>query len=60
MEAVVHTAFKLVMDVFLSLRDVRVGYSFRPVAEASAWDVATKTALLDLRYICGEEGSRKS
>jgi [protein-PII] uridylyltransferase len=53
-EALVHTAFKLVMDVFLSLRDIHVGYSFRPVAEASAWDVATKTALLDLRHICGD------
>ncbi len=53
-EAAVHTAFKLVMDVFLSLRDVHVGYSFRPVAEASSWDVATKTALLDLRYVCGD------
>jgi len=53
-EALVHTAFRLVMDVFLSLRDVRVGYSFRPIAEATACDVATKTALLDLRYICGE------
>jgi [protein-PII] uridylyltransferase len=53
-EAVVHTAFKLVMDVFLSLRDVRVGYSFRPIAEASSWDISTKTALLDLRYICGD------
>jgi [protein-PII] uridylyltransferase len=55
-EAVVHTAFKLVMDVFLSLRDVRVGYSFRPIMEASAWDVTTKTALLDLRHVCGEAG----
>jgi len=53
-EALVHTAFRLVMDVFLSLRDVHVGYSFRPVAEASAWDVPTKTALLDLRHICGD------
>jgi [protein-PII] uridylyltransferase len=53
-EALVHTAFKLVMDVFLSLRDVHVGYAFRPIAEASAWDVATKTALLDLRHICGD------
>jgi [protein-PII] uridylyltransferase len=53
-EALVHTAFKLVMDVFLSLRDVRVGYSFRPISEASAWDVSTKTALLDLRHICGD------
>jgi [protein-PII] uridylyltransferase len=53
-EALVHTAFKLVMDAFLSLRDVRVGYAFRPIAEASAWDVPTKTALLDLRYICGD------
>lgn len=53
-EAVVHTAFKLVMDVFLSLRDVRVGYSFRPIAEANAWDVSTKTALLDMRHICGD------
>lgn len=53
-EALVHTAFKLVMDVFLSSRDVRVGYSFRPIAEASAWDLPTKTALLDLRYVCGD------
>jgi [protein-PII] uridylyltransferase len=53
-EAVVHTAFKLVMDVFLSLRDVHVGYSFRPIAEATAWDVTTRTALLDIRHICGE------
>jgi [protein-PII] uridylyltransferase len=55
-EAVVHTAFKLVMDVFLSLRDVHVGYSFRPIAEATAWDVVTKTSLLDLRPICGDPG----
>jgi [protein-PII] uridylyltransferase len=53
-EALVHTAFKLVMDVFLSLRDVHVGYSFRPIAEANAWDVKTKTSLLDLRPICGD------
>ncbi len=53
-EALVHTAFRLVMDVFLSLRDVHVGYSFRPLAEASAWDVQTKTALFDLRPICGD------
>ncbi|MBN1567349.1 MAG: HD domain-containing protein [Acidobacteria bacterium] len=53
-EALVHTAFKLVMDVFLSLRDVRVGYSFRPVAEANAWDLRTKTSLLDLRPVCGD------
>jgi [protein-PII] uridylyltransferase len=54
-EALVHRAFKLVMDVFLSLREVRVGYSFRPIAEANAWDVATQTALLDLRPICGDQ-----
>ncbi len=53
-EAVVHTAFKLVMDVFLSLRDIQVGYSFRPVSEASTWDVSVKTSLLDLRPVCGE------
>jgi [protein-PII] uridylyltransferase len=53
-EALVHTAFKLVMDVCLSLRDIHVGYSFRPIAEANAWDVATKTALLDLRHVCGD------
>lgn len=53
-EAVVHTAFKLVMDVFLSLKEIQVGYSFRPVAEASAWDVSVKTSLLDLRPICGD------
>jgi [protein-PII] uridylyltransferase len=46
-EALVHTAFKLIMDVFLSLRDIRVGYSFRPIADATAWDIETKTSLLD-------------
>ncbi len=55
-EALVHTAFRLVMDVFLSLREIRVGYAFRPVAEAGSWDVPTRTALLDLRHICGAPG----
>ncbi len=54
-EAAVHTAFKLVMDIFLSFREVRVGYAFRPVAEASTWDLKTKTALLDTRHLCGEQ-----
>jgi [protein-PII] uridylyltransferase len=53
-EALIHTAFKLVMDSFLSLKDIHVGYAFRPISEANAWDVATKTALLDLRYVCGD------
>ena len=52
-EAVVHSAFRLVMDVFLSLKDIRVGYSFRPLNEASSWSVPIRTALLDLRFICG-------
>lgn len=52
-EAAVHTAFRLVMDVFLSLREVHVGYAFRPVVEAGSWDVPTRTALLDLRPVCG-------
>ena len=34
-EAAVHMAFRLVMDVFLSFREVRVGYSYRPVSEVS-------------------------
>jgi [protein-PII] uridylyltransferase len=55
-EAVVHMAFKLVMDVFLSFREVRVGYSYRPVAEASTWDLATRTALIDMRHLCGDPG----
>jgi [protein-PII] uridylyltransferase len=53
-EAAVHVAFKLVMDVFLSLREIRVGYSYRPVEEASTWDLPTRTALLDARHVCGE------
>ncbi len=52
-EAIVHSAFKLVMDVFLSFREIRVGYSYRPVSEAATWDLATKTALLDARHLCG-------
>ncbi len=53
-ESAVHTAFRLVMDVFLSFREVRVGYSYRPVTEAPTWDLKTKTALLDSRHLCGE------
>lgn len=53
-EALIHTAFKLVMDVFLSLRDIHVGYAFRPLSDAGTWDVPTKTSLLDLRLICGD------
>jgi [protein-PII] uridylyltransferase len=53
-EAAVHVAFKLVMDVFLSFRDIRVGYSYRPVAELSTWDLVTLTSLLDSRHICGD------
>jgi len=53
-EAAVHMAFRLVMDVFLSFREVRVGYSYRPVSEVSTWDLGTKTALLDARHLCGE------
>lgn len=53
-EALIHRAFKMVMDVFLSLRDIHVGYAFRPIAEANAWDITTKTALLDMRHVCGE------
>jgi [protein-PII] uridylyltransferase len=53
-EAAVHMAFRLVMDVFLSFREVRVGYSYRPVSEVSTWDLATKTSLLDARHLCGD------
>jgi [protein-PII] uridylyltransferase len=53
-EAVVHMAFKLVMDVFLSFREVRVGYSYRPISEVCTWDLPTKTALLDARHLCGD------
>jgi [protein-PII] uridylyltransferase len=54
-EAAVHTAFKLVMDVFLSSREFRVGYSYRPVSEIGTWDLATLTSLLDARHLCGDE-----
>ncbi len=54
-ESAVHAAFKLVMDIFLSFREVRVGYSYRPVTEVSTWDLKTRTALLDLRHLCGEK-----
>ncbi|MDR0843361.1 MAG: hypothetical protein LBP68_08090, partial [Acidobacteriota bacterium] len=53
-EALIHNAFKLVMEVFPTLRDIHVGYAFRPVSDAGVWDVVTKTALLDARHICGD------
>ncbi len=54
-EATVHMAFRLVMDVFLSFREIRVGYSYRPTPEVPTWDLVTKTALLDVRHLCGDE-----
>ncbi len=53
-EAAVHTAFKLVMDVFLSFREIRVGYSYRPLPEVATWDLPTLTALLDARHLVGD------
>lgn len=53
-EATVHMAFKLVMDVFLSFREIRVGYSYRSLAEVATWDLPTLTALLDARHLCGD------
>ncbi len=53
-EAAVHTAFKLVMDVFLSIREMRVGYSYRPIGDMATWDLRTLTSLLDARHICGD------
>ncbi len=53
-EAAVHAAFMLVMDVFLSSRKVHVGYSFRPISEVSTWDLPVKAALLDARHLCGD------
>jgi [protein-PII] uridylyltransferase len=53
-EAVVHMAFRLVMDAFLSFREIHVGYSYRPVSEVSTWDLVTRTALIDLRHLCGD------
>ncbi len=55
-EAAVHAAFKLVMDVFLSFRDVHVGYSYRPIADVPAWDLPVRVSLLDARYLCGDRG----
>ncbi|MGA2260702.1 MAG: hypothetical protein ABSH28_04610, partial [Acidobacteriota bacterium] len=53
-EAAVHAAFKLVMDVFLSFREIHVGYSFRPVSDLPTWDLPTKVSLLDARHLCGD------
>lgn len=55
-EAVVHMAFRLVMDAFLSFREIRVGYSYRPVSEVPTWDLVTRTALIDVRHLCGDPG----
>jgi [protein-PII] uridylyltransferase len=53
-EAAVHAAFKLVMDVFLSFREIRVGYSFRSISDLPTWDLTVKAALLDARHLCGD------
>jgi [protein-PII] uridylyltransferase len=53
-EAAVHAAFKLVMDVFLVLSEIRVGYSYRPIPELDAWDLPILTSLLDARHLCGD------
>jgi len=53
-EAAVHAAFQLVMDVFLSLREVHVGYSYRPASEVPTWDLPVRVSLLDARHLCGD------
>ncbi|MBZ5495900.1 MAG: hypothetical protein LAP85_05815 [Acidobacteriia bacterium] len=53
-EAAVHAAFKLVMDVFLSFREVHVGYSYRPISDIPTWDLPVKVSLLDARHLCGD------
>ena len=55
-EAAVHAAFQLVMDVFLSLREVHVGYSYRPASEVPIWDLPVRVSLLDARHLCGDRG----
>jgi [protein-PII] uridylyltransferase len=53
-EASVHAAFSLVMDVFLSFREIHVGYAYRPIAELPTWDLTVKVSLLDARHLCGD------
>jgi len=53
-EAAVHAAFTLVMDIFLSFREIHVGYSFRPIPDLPTWDLPTKASLLDARHLAGD------
>jgi [protein-PII] uridylyltransferase len=47
--------FQVVMDVFLYGTNMKVGYAFRPLNELGQLDHQTQTALLDARFICGDD-----
>lgn len=57
---ILREAFQLVMDVLLSGCRIKVGYAYRSMDEilAGGLDHQTQTALLDSRFICGDQIGR--
>jgi [protein-PII] uridylyltransferase len=55
LNALIKEMFQIVMDVFLYGANMKVGYAFRPLSELVQLDHQTQTALLDARFICGDE-----
>jgi [protein-PII] uridylyltransferase len=55
LNAVIKDMFQLVMDVFLYGADIKVGYAYRPIGELEQLDHQTRTALLDARFLCGDQ-----
>ncbi|MFH1572821.1 MAG: hypothetical protein ABIG68_02495, partial [Acidobacteriota bacterium] len=37
------------------MRELRVGYSYRPIPDIPTCDLSIRTALLDARHVCGDE-----
>ncbi|GAB4463242.1 MAG: [protein-PII] uridylyltransferase [Armatimonadaceae bacterium] len=55
---VLRSFFSLVMDVLLAGAKIKVGYAYRPLADAEAatLDHQTQTSLLNARYLAGDSG----
>lgn len=55
LNAIIKDMFQSVMDVFLYGANLKVGYAYRYIGDLAELDHQTQTALLDSRFLCGDE-----
>lgn len=55
LNAIIKEMFQSVMDVFLYGAGLKVGYAYRLLGDLGQLDHQTQTALLDARFLCGDQ-----